>query len=138
MNLLFYVLKREETQDAPVTHVAKKISKTKHFWYFRIYESFILAYGLKNTNFSLVFYLEGWKKQFDRNFLNKGNKSQLKFNSTVREPKWAYKFLAAWTLLRPSLFFLHLASNAFPDIGSVGLKKKKKPKKKKKLQEVSG
>ena len=28
-------------------------------------------------------------------------------------------------LIRPSLFFFHSASNAFPDIGSVGLKKKK-------------
>ena len=32
-------------------------------------------------------------------------------------------------LIRPSLFFFHSASNAFPDIGSVGLKKKKKAKK---------
>ena len=34
-----------------------------------------------------------------------------------------------------SLFFLRLQSNAFPDVGSVGLKKKKKLKKK--SQEVS-
>ena len=34
------------------------------------------------------------------------------------------------TRIRPFPFFLRLQSNAFPDVGSVGLKKKKKTKKK--------
>ena len=38
---------------------------------------------------------------------------------------FASNYLSVW----PSPFFFRLPSNAFPDIGSVGLKKKKKPKK---------
>ena len=36
---------------------------------------------------------------------------------------------AATKRLRPSPLFFHFASNAFPDIGSVGRNEKKKPKK---------
>ena len=46
------------------------------------------------------------------------------------------KLLDTNSSIRPShLFFFRLASNAFPDVGSVGRTGKKKPKKKK-SQEV--